>query len=93
MTAALAILGVLAGGVGALGFYLASANQKLLARSWSLRTGLSAGAVGTIVSLAAFLRITGPATAVYLLLTLAMLVWSLVPLLLGWWRYRRERQA
>jgi hypothetical protein len=91
MTALLALLAVLAGSIGAMAFYLASPNQKLLITPLPLRVGVVAGSVALFVSLLLFLNVAGPATSVYLLLTLVMFVWSVPPLVFGWWRHRGSR--
>jgi len=93
VTTVLAIVAVAFGMAGALGFYLASPNQKLRAQHLPLRVGAGVGAAGMLVSLLSLLQVAGPATSVYLLLTLLMFLWSVVPLIAGWWRYRQSRET
>ena len=48
--------------------------------------------VGTLLlllALALLLTVQGPATAVFTWATIAMLVWSIAPVAIGWWRFRR----
>lgn len=84
------IMAVVAGTGGAIAMYLASPNQKLCGQPLALRTGLFTGCLGLAVSVSAFRRIAGPATSIYLCLTLVMFVWAVVPLAAGWWRHRTE---
>lgn len=76
-----AVIGVLAGLVGAALLYLGAPHQRVLVRKGSDRRLLLAGTMAEAISLAAFLMVAGPATAVFIWLTLAMLVWSTAPLL------------
>lgn len=75
---------------GAFLLYLASPNQPVTgtalprgACGWGGAAGLSAGQV-------ALLSWAGPATAVFIALTFACLVWSIVPLVFMWLRARIE---
>ena len=88
MTPFIALAAVVLGAAGAFALYLCSPNQRLLAQPLALRAGTAACVVGLLCSLALFRRVAGPATAVYLLLTLVMCVWCIAPLALGWWRSR-----
>lgn len=71
---------------GAIALYLTSPNQKLLAARWPWWRGLVLGASGLLSGLVALLQVAGPATAVFRLLTLLMVVWTLLPLACGWLR-------
>lgn len=83
--AALALLG------GALCLYLAAPHQALLTGVVRAPRWLRAGG-GTLLAAALVLLLTvqGPATAVFTWATGAMLVWSVVPVVIRWWRFRRE---
>lgn len=76
---------------GSVAYYLSSPHQALLAghvrrpRRWRW-----AGMALLGVALILLLTLMGPATAVLTWATGAMLVWSIVPVLARWWRFRRE---
>ncbi len=83
--AALALL------AGALCLYLAAPHQALLMGVVRVRRWLRAtGGVLLTVALLLLLTMQGPATAVFTWATGAMLVWSVVPVAIRWWRFRRE---
>ncbi|ATJ90611.1 MULTISPECIES: hypothetical protein [Acetobacter] len=70
--------------------YLASRNQLLLARAPNARLCLLVGGALICVALGVLLQARSPATAVFMLLTLLMAVWSLLPLGLALLRYRKK---
>ncbi|MGK2286511.1 hypothetical protein [Pedomonas sp. V897] len=76
--------------VAALLLYAASPNQKLTrVRRWVsglAYLGVAAFAQGLVL----LLQWAGPATAVFIALTLAMLVWTVVPLGIAWLRSSTE---
>ena len=78
------ILGVASGVTGAVLLYLASPNQRVTRRRTARKDLALAGVGAEAVSLAAFLAAAGPATAVFIWMTLAMLAWSIAPLLTVW---------
>lgn len=82
--AAFAIIG------GALGLYVGTPHQALIAGGGARRSGRIAGIVLLAVALALLMTVQGPATAVFTWMTGAMLVWSIVPVAVRWWRFRRE---
>ena len=92
MTLLMAIAAVAVGAAGAFALYLSSPNQRLLAPPLAPRAGGVACLVGLLGSLLLFLQVAGPATSVYLLLTVVMLTWSIPPLAVGWWRQRGSRE-
>ncbi len=76
---------------GAVALYLASPHQVLVqsaiaARSWGI-----AGAALLAIGLVLLLMVQGPATAVFTWVTGAMFVWSIVPVVARWWRFRGEK--
>src|SRR5690606_37352012 len=77
---------------GALALYAASPQQQLLQSSVSRRGSTWSGAVGLLGGLVVLLRWAGPATAVFIALTLASLVWTLVPPIAAWVRRTKESQ-
>jgi hypothetical protein len=81
-----AILAIVCGAAGAFALYLCSPNQRLLTQPLAPRAGVRASVVGLLASLLLFLQVAGPATSVFLLLTLAMFVWTIPPLVIGWRR-------
>lgn len=81
MTLPLALLSVIAGLAAGIFFYLASRNQRLTATPGPPRRNLALGAASSAACLAALLNIVGPASAVFLLLTLLMGVFTALPFL------------
>lgn len=76
--------------LGALALYAASPNQKLLkqpAGKAVLWGGLAVLLIGTIL----LFTWAGPATAIYIMMTLAMFVWTVVPMAAAWARRPREK--
>lgn len=86
MIAAVAVSAGLLVCVGAILLYLASPNQRWTGRPLAPRPLAGAGALALLVSLALLLGIAGPATAIFIWITLATTVWSLVPLAIAWLR-------
>ncbi|WP_337185624.1 hypothetical protein [Phenylobacterium sp.] len=70
---------------GSLTLYLATPAQKAVARPLG-RPWMVSGWVELALGLGVLLTILGPATAVFTWMTGAMLVWSVVPLGVAWWR-------
>ncbi|RXR30827.1 hypothetical protein [Sphingobium fluviale] len=81
---------VLAGGVltllSALLFYFASPNRKLFTAKNRPLIFKVAGSTGLVIGLVLLLQHYGPATAVFVSVTLAMLVLSIAPLAIAWWK-------
>ncbi|WP_232495543.1 hypothetical protein [Novosphingobium kaempferiae] len=75
---------------GSLGVYLSSPNQSLSQAAFSRRAAGWGGGVVMLAGQAVLLGWAGPATAVFIALTAASLVWSIVPLLALWLRMRAE---
>ncbi|MCC2977951.1 hypothetical protein LK533_14870 [Sphingomonas sp. PL-96] len=73
---------------GALACYAAAPHQKLLARPGRSRAPV--GALLLVLGTALLLQWAGPATALFIACTLAMLVWSVVPLAAAWARRPRS---
>lgn len=76
--------------VGGMLCYLVSRNQLLLVRPPNARLCLLAGSVLVCGALVLLLQARSPATAVFMLLTLLMAVWSLLPLGLALVRNRKK---
>ena len=74
----------------ALLLYLASPHQKIFARDLPRKSLVGAGIVLLGVSLVLLMRRFGNATAVFNLLTLLMLLWTLLPLAVAYWRNSKE---
>ena len=69
--------------------YLGSSNQPLLA-SWRWRALLPwLGLAGLIAGFVLLLRDRTAATAAFIVVTLAMLIWSFVPVIVGWLMHRK----
>lgn len=75
--------------LGALFLYLVAPQQKLLQQTCAPWTGW-AGLLMTGVSLVFLLQVFGAATAVFVQLTVLMLLWSTVPV---WVAYQRTGRA
>lgn len=78
-------IGIILVAAGALAIYLAHPNQVLASRTLP-RTAKWSGGVALLLGLAILLSWAGPATAVFIAITDAMLVWTLVPLAAAWLR-------
>jgi|GEM_PF-6832746 len=74
------LLAVVIGVVGAVFLYLAAPAQRLLKCSLSNRVCALSGTALLCLSLLFHLMIYGSGTAVFALLTLLMIVWSLLPI-------------
>ena len=48
------------------------------------------GAGALVIGTALLMGWAGPATAIFIALTLLMTVWSIVPVAIAWWRFRRR---
>jgi len=84
-------LGAVAASVaGTLLLYLATPHQKLTRRPLPKTPALVGGGAALVLALVLFLQLTGPATAVFVLMTAVMLLWSLPPVLFAWRRHRRK---
>ncbi|MBZ8142583.1 hypothetical protein CLD22_22115 [Rubrivivax gelatinosus] len=80
MAAAVAA-GLLLAAAGGACVYLASPHQRLAARAWPARPARAAGALLWATALVALLQALLPLTAVLVLATWAMLVFTLLPYL------------
>lgn len=78
--------------VGAALIYLATPHQKLARRVMAKPLLLTAGSM--LVAIAAYLLMTimGAATAIFTVIIVIMLLWSLPPLLIAWLRHRMDAQ-
>lgn len=85
----LAWLGLLATLAGATAMYAGTPNQKLLREQASPRLWFRTGCGLWVSGLLLLLTWAGPATAIFMALTAAMLSWSLFPILLAWQHDRR----
>ncbi len=82
--AALAIIG------GALCLYVSARHQVLVIGRANARPWRLIGAASLALGLVLLLTVQGPATAVFTWATGAMLMWSVVPVIARWWRFRGE---
>lgn len=87
----MALVAALLCATGAVLLYLASPNQQLARKPMRGRILAGLGGIALIGALALLLGVSGPATAIFVWMTLAMLVWSVVPLGVAWWRWREGR--
>ncbi|MBK6707926.1 MAG: hypothetical protein IPG54_10795 [Sphingomonadales bacterium] len=72
--------------VSAFLFYLASPNRKIAMAHAKAALLKSVAWAGLGVSLVLLLLHYGPATAVFVAMTLAMLVLSIAPIAIAWWK-------
>lgn len=82
--AALAIVG------GALCLYASAPHQVLVPGGVAQRPCRVAGAALLAVALGLLLTMQGSATAVFTWMTGTTAVWSIVPVVVRWWRFRKE---
>jgi len=73
-----------------LALYLASPHQLVVKRTRPTQVLAWGGLAGLVLGLVVLLQWAGPATAVFIAVTLAMLVWTVVPLAAAWLRRRKE---
>lgn len=79
MTALVAGLALLAGTAGALLVYLGAPNQRALAKPLPFRAAMIAGGLAIALSLTLLLSVMGIATAIFALVVILMLIWTLAP--------------
>lgn len=91
LLAAMLAITLLAGGAACL--YVATPNQRLLARSPAPRFLRIVGLVCLVCALAVLLGLMGPATAVFTWMTGLMLAWTIPPVVVGWLRYRKREES
>lgn len=77
--------------VGAGAIYLASPNQQATRKHMPRRALTAVGAIAVLGGL--LLMRAGPATSVFIAMTLAMGLWTIAPLLIAWWRRPRRTDA
>ena len=92
MTVMIAMLATALCLAGALGFYLCVPHQKLLSAPINGRMGVLGGSGLLLVSLILFLQVSGPAASVFILLTLLMFFWSVLPLPVALLNTRKEKR-
>lgn len=84
------MIGAIAGGLlvslSALLLYLAAPHQKWGALPCRPRIMGWAGIATFVAGTGLLLGWAGPATAIFIVLTLVMTIWSVVPLAIAWWR-------
>tara|TARA_R110002072_G_scaffold31735_5_gene97571 strand:- start:57553 stop:57834 length:282 start_codon:yes stop_codon:yes gene_type:complete len=81
---------VVAAGLIALLLYLASPHQKLMRQQPPVKAIYISCAILVILAFVMLDGVFGPAISVYFLLTVIMLVWSIIPISVG---YFRKQQA
>ncbi|PCG08579.1 hypothetical protein COA17_12980 [Sphingomonas ginsenosidimutans] len=74
---------------GAMCLYAGTRHQALIRPGVAARPCRIVGTLLLLLALALLLTVHGPATAVFTWATIAMLVWSIAPVAIGWWRFRR----
>lgn len=82
----IAVAGGIAVFMGALLLYLASEHQQLWPGHGAHRGLAITGAVGMLLGLIMITQWSGPATSVFITMTLAILVWTVLPLAVAWLR-------
>lgn len=86
----MAVIGALLTMIGAFLLYGGADNQRLSARGGRRPAFRIAGGAAFVLALPFLFGGLGPATAIFMWLILAMLIWSIVPLALAWWRRPKE---
>jgi glucose dehydrogenase len=76
--------------LGSVATYLASPNQRLTAHVRPRRTIGVSGLLMVIAGLILTMTQAGRATSVFIALTMAMLVWTVMPIATAWWRRPRS---
>ena len=74
---------------GALSVYASTPHQALVRPRADSRPYRMAGALLLLTALVLLLTIEGPATAIFTWATGIMLVWSIMPAIVRWWRFRQ----
>lgn len=90
MTQAALIPGYAALVAGALALYLASRRQKAVQGRLPRRLLAGTGLGLLAVALLLLLDVTRPASAIFMLVTGAILVWTAAPLAIAYWRHSRD---
>lgn len=80
-----AVIGAILVIISALLLYAASPNQLLRSKVDDPKPLVATGSTGLVLGLVLILQWAGPATSVFIALTLAMTVWTIVPLGAAWW--------
>ena len=70
--------------------YLASPNQQLMERTMPRKALTWAGSAGLVAGLIFILQWAGAIASAFIVMTLAMLVWTIVPVAAAWRRSARE---
>ncbi|TDW65404.1 hypothetical protein EDF57_103588 [Novosphingobium sp. PhB55] len=86
----LALAGGLFAVLASMLLYLASANQRWGDLPFPPRLAGWSGLAFMVTATVMMLRWAGAATAIFIVATLAMTVWSVVPLAIAWWRHEPE---
>lgn len=68
--------------------YLASPNRRWGTLPFTPRLAGWSGLVLLLAATGLMLRWAGSATAIFIVLTAAMTVWSIVPIAIAWWRHK-----
>lgn len=79
--------------VSGVALYLAAPHQAWGALPLSPRAMGRGGAAMLAVGFALLLNWAGIATAFFIAFTLLMTTWSIVPIVVAWWRHGREDRA
>ena len=89
----IAVLGGVVVVVGATLLYLASPNQRLAKARLPGRLLAWTGIAALASVLALVLRWAGPVASVFIVVTLAMVAWTVLPLIVAWWRGAPEGKS
>ncbi|WP_078084728.1 hypothetical protein [Microbulbifer mangrovi] len=92
MTALLLISAAVLIALGSGLLYLASANQRLLSNVLPSRLFASSGLLLLALALTLLLQYSGTGSAVFILMTAVMFMWTVPPMLIAYSRYKREGQ-
>ena len=72
--------------------YLASPNQKLVGRTVPCRLFSIVGLMSLVTALPLLLKYSGSGTSVFILITGVMLLWTILPMAIAYFRHKQEAQ-
>lgn len=77
--------------LGALVLYLASPHEALLATPVRRKAPISLAVLGLLAAQAVLVRHFGTATSAFVLMTALMLLWTVPPVVIAWFRHRKKQ--
>ncbi|MCK7598265.1 hypothetical protein M0G74_13360 [Microbulbifer sp. CAU 1566] len=93
MTALLLISAAVLIALGSTLIYLASANQRLFSAALPTRVLAWVGLLLLVLALFLLLQYSGPGSAVFILVTGVMFVWTIPPMVIAYLKHKTEEQS